>query len=394
MASNNTARHADAPGPILVAGGRVIDPANGIDGIADLALRDGRIAAVGQNLSRDQGTTVIDASGAIVTPGLIDLHTHVYWGGTSLGVDPVMVAKRSACTTLVDAGSAGAGNLPGFRAHLVDPCPIRILAFLNVSFAGIFGFSKNVMVGECSNMGLIHAGEALAAARSEPDLVRGIKVRVGRHAGGDSGIAPLDIAIEVAEELDLPVMAHIDNPPPSRRDVLSRLRPGDVLTHCFRAFPNSAIDRDKKVRDEIREAHERGILMDIGHGMGAFAFYVGEAALADGFPPDVISSDVHCLSVDGPAFDLITTMSKFVMMGMPLADIVRSVTSTPADVMRRPDLGRFSQGAAGDVAILAEEEGDFEFVDVLGVKKRHNRRLAVRGILVGGRVWPGEEAVQ
>lgn len=392
MASNNTARPADAPGTVLVAGGRVIDPANGHDGLADVFIRDGRVAAVGADLPREDGATVIDARGAIVTPGLIDLHTHVYWGGTSLGVDPVMVAKRSACTTLVDAGSAGAGNLPGFRAHLVDPCPVRILAFLNVSFAGIFGFSKNVMVGECSNMALIHAGEALAAARSEPELIRGLKVRVGRHAGGDSGIAPLDIAIEVAEELDLPVMAHIDNPPPSRRDVLSRLRPGDVLTHCFRAFPNSAVDRDLKVRDEIRAARDRGILMDIGHGMGAFAFYVGEAALADGFMPDVISSDVHCLSVDGPAFDLLTTMSKFLMLGMPLPEIVRSVTVTPADVMRRPDLGRFSQGAVGDVAILGEEEGSFEFVDVLGTRRQSDRRLSVRGIVIDGRAWPAEAA--
>lgn len=370
----------------------MIDPASGTDAIADVALRDGRIAAVGADLTRDAGCTVIDAAGAIVTPGLIDLHTHVYWGGTSLGVDPVMIAKRSGCTTLVDAGSAGAGNLPGFRAHLVEPCPIRILAFLNVSFAGIFGFSKNVMVGECTNMALIHAGEALEAARSAPDLIRGIKVRVGRHAGGDSGVAPLDIAIEVAEELDLPVMAHIDNPPPSRRDVLSRLRPGDVLTHCFRAFPNAAIDRNLKIRDEIREARARGILMDIGHGMGAFAFHVGEAALADGFPPDVISSDVHCLSVDGPAFDLITTMSKFLNMGMPLPDIIRTVTSCPADVMRRPDLGRLSPGAAGDLAILTEEDGDFEFVDVTGAKRRSNRRLAVRGMVVGGRSWPDETA--
>lgn len=391
MASNTAAHRQGEPDPIVIAGGRVIDPANGHDAIADVAVRDGRIAAVGPSLPRD-GATVIDASGAIVTPGLIDLHTHVYRGGTSLGVDPVMVAKRSACTTLVDAGSAGPGNLPGFKAHLVDPCPIRILAFLNVSFAGIFGFSKNVMVGECSNMALIHAGEALAAAKSEPELIRGIKVRVGRHAGGDSGIAPLDIAIEVAEELGLPVMAHIDNPPPSRREVITRLRPGDVLTHCFRGFPNSAVDRERKVRNEIREARERGVLMDIGHGMGAFAFYVGEAALADGFPPDIISSDVHCLSVDGPAFDLITTMSKFLMLGMPLPDIIRAVTVAPADVVRRPDLGRFSPGAAGDVAILEEQEGDFEFVDVLGTRRRHNRRLGVRGMLVGGRVWPGEEA--
>ena len=390
MTGNQSTHREDASPPILVTGGRVIDPANGVDQIADVALRDGRVVAVGPDLTRDNEATVIDASGGIVAPGLIDLHTHVYWGGTSLGVDPVMVAKRSGCTTLVDAGSSGAGNLPGFRAHLVEPCPIRILAYLNVSFAGIFGFSKNVMVGECGDMALIHAGEALEAARSAPDLIRGIKVRVGRHAGGDSGIAPLDIAIEVAEELDLPVMAHIDNPPPSRRDVLSRLRRGDVLTHCFRAFPNSAINRDLKIRDEIHEARERGVYMDIGHGMGAFAFHVGEAALADNFQPDVISSDVHCLSVNGPAFDLITTMSKFVHMGMPIPDIIRTVTATPAEILRRPDLGCLSPGAVGDLVVLDEQQGSFDFVDVTGAHRVSDRRLAVRTMLVGGRVWPEE----
>ncbi|MEZ5669528.1 MAG: amidohydrolase/deacetylase family metallohydrolase [Alphaproteobacteria bacterium] len=387
MTGNTTSVPGDTPGPVLIAGGRVIDPASDFDDIADVAIDAGRIVAVGRDLARQPGATVIDAGGQIVTPGLIDLHTHVYWGGTSLGVDPAAIAARSGCTTMVDAGSAGAGNLAGFKAHVVEPCPVRVLAFLNVSFPGIFAFSKNVMVGECGNMALVHAGEALEAARAEPDLVRGIKVRVGRFGGGESGVAPLDIAIEVAEELDLPVMAHLDFPPPSRRDVLSRLRPGDVLTHCFRPFPNAPVRRDRRIRDEIWEARQRGVLMDIGHGAGSFAFYVGEAALADDFPPDIISSDVHCLSVDGPAFDLTTTMSKFVNLGMALPDVIRTVTVAPADVLRRPDLGRLSAGATADVAILAEESGSFEFTDILGKTLHGSTRLAVRNMVVGGRVW-------
>ena len=387
MTGNMSPNPGNAAGALIITDGRVIDPANAFDAIADVSIDNGRIVAVGRDLERPPGSTILDAAGMVVTPGLIDLHTHVYWGGTSLGVDPAMVAARSGCTTMVDAGSAGAGNLAGFRAHVVDPCPIRVLSFLNISFAGIFAFSKNVMVGECGDMALVHAGEALDAARAEPDLVRGIKVRVGRFGGGTSGVAPLDIAIEVAEELDLPVMAHLDFPPPSRRDVLSRLRPGDVLTHCFRPFPNAPINRDKMVREEVWAARERGVLMDIGHGAGSFAFHVGEAALANDFPPDIISSDVHCLSIDGPAFDLTTTMSKFLNLGMALPDVVRTVTCCPADVLRRPDLGRFDPGAIADVAVLAEERGTFTFQDILGKTLTGDTRLASRAIVFGGQVW-------
>lgn len=392
MTAKLSPRAGTPPRSILIAGGRVIDPANGTDAHAEVLLRDGKIAAVGQDLTRDASCEVLDADGLIVAPGLIDLHTHVYWGGTSLGVDPVTVAARSGCTTLVDAGSAGAGNLPGFMAHVVEPCPVRILGFLNISFPGIFAFSKNVMVGESGDLRLVHAGEALEAARAAPDFIRGIKVRVGRFGGGDSGIAPLDIAVEVAEELDLPIMAHIDFPPPSRREVLSRLRPGDVLTHCFRPFPNAPVNRDRKIRDEIRKARDRGVVMDIGHGAGSFAFYVGEAALKDDFPPDVISSDVHCLSIDGPAFELATTMSKFLSMGMPLPEVIRATTVAPADVLRRPDLGRLTPGAAGDVVLLRQETGSYDYVDVTGATFQGTTRVVPEAMVAGGRVWLTAEA--
>ena len=194
----------------------MIDPASGRDGVADVAFADGKVAAVGADLG--EAKDVRDVAGKIVTPGLIDLHSHVYWGGTSLGVDAPTIARRSGTTTFVDAGSAGAGNFPGFRAHVIERTEPRILAYVNISYAGIFGFSKNVMVGECGDMRLVHPHECLAAARANRDIVVGIKVRIGNKAGGMSGIAPLHLAIEVASLLDLPVMAHIDNPPaePSR----------------------------------------------------------------------------------------------------------------------------------------------------------------------------------
>src|SRR5882672_1290311 len=190
---------------LIVKGGRIIDPANGRNEVADIRFADGKVAAVGSDLARE-GADIIDARGLIVSPGLIDLHTHVYWGGTSLGVDAAEVARRSGTTTCVDAGSAGPGNFHGFRRHVIEPSPVRILPYLNLSYPGIFAFSKTVMVGENADMRLIDPREAVRIAREHKDLVLGIKVRVGKSASGTSGIMPLDIALDVAEETGLPVM--------------------------------------------------------------------------------------------------------------------------------------------------------------------------------------------
>src|SRR5271163_2793758 len=215
---------------LVLRGGRVIDPSQGVDAIGDVGFSDGKIAEIGERL---EGADVRDVKGFIVTPGLIDLHTHVYWGGTSLGVDPLILA-RGGCTTLVDTGSAGPGNYPGFLEHVIRPSPVRIIAYLNVSFAGIYGFSKRVMVGESGDLRLMAPIDAVEVARANRDTIAGIKVRVGFNASQNSGIAPLHVALKVAEEVGLPLMAHIDIPPPTLEDVLIRLRPGDILTHCFR----------------------------------------------------------------------------------------------------------------------------------------------------------------
>ena len=373
---------------LILRGGRVIDPASGLDATCDVGFTDGRVAAVAPAIV-DKATEERDAAGCLVIPGMIDLHTHVYWGGTSIGVDAEPLARRSGTTTFVDAGTAGPGNFRGFRKHVIEPSPVRILAFLNVSFAGIFAFSKTVMVGESSNLLLLDLHECVRVARENSDLIVGIKVRVGRGAGGTSGIAPLDMALEVAEELDLPLMAHIDHPPPSRREVLDRLRPGDVLTHCYRNFPNSLLRGDGGVRDEALRARERGVLFDIGHGAGSFGFHACRGLLATGFPPDAISSDVHVLNIDGPAYDLLMTMSKFLVLGMDLNALIAAVTVAPARAIRRPALGTLAVGSEGDATILDIEEGVFAFHDTQGERLDADRRFRLRGMVVGGEWWPG-----
>ena len=371
---------------LLLRGGRVIDPVSGRDEIADVVFGGGKVSGVGRDL-RAGGAEIIDARGLLVVPGLIDLHTHVYWGGTSLGVDASEVARRSGTTTFVDAGSAGPGNFPGFRRHVIEASPLRIVPFLNVSFPGIFAFSAGVMVGECADLRLLDPRECVRVVKANRDLVAGVKVRVGRNAGGASGAAPLDMALELAEETGLPVMAHLDHPPPSRLEVLSRLRRGDILTHCFRPFPNAPVEAGGRIREEVLEARRRGVIFDIGHGSGSFGFRTAEAMLAAGFLPDAISSDVHTLSINGPAFDQLVTMSKFLCLGMELVDVIRASTAAPAAALGRTNIGRLEIGAAGDATLLEMAEGEFDYRDVLGETRKGQWRLNVRGLVVGGRWW-------
>jgi dihydroorotase len=369
---------------LVLKGGRVVDPSQGIDRVADVAFSGGKVAAIGDGL---QGKDARDVRGRIVTPGLIDLHTHVYWGGTSLGVAAEPLARSGAVTTFVDAGSAGPGNFHGFRAHVIEPSPVRILPYLNLSYPGIYAFSQQVMVGESADLRLLDARECARVAEENRDLVLGIKVRVGRGTSNELGNMPLEMALEVAEEIGMPIMAHLDNPPPSRKDVLKLLRPGDILTHCFRPFPNAPATADGLVREEVLEARARGVIFDIGHGGGSFGFKTTRAMLANGFLPDVISSDVHILSINGPAFDLLTTMSKFLVLGLDLPTVIRLSTSNAASAIRKPELGTLKPGSVGDASILELRDGSFEYLDVIGEKVVGKQRLLAAGVVVGGKWW-------
>ncbi len=367
---------------LVLRGGRVIDPAHGLDGPADVAFAGGRVVAVGQGL---QGREVQDVSGLIVTPGLIDLHTHVYWGGTSLGVEADAYSRQSAVTTVADTGSAGPGNFPGFRAHVIDKARVRVLVYLHVSFAGIYAFSPTIMVGESHDMRLMASREALAVARANPDVIIGIKVRVGRNASGPSGIQPLDVALDLADRAGLPLMCHIDEPPPTYADVVDRLRPGDVLTHCLRPFPNAPVDGAGHLRDAVQRARGRGVLFDVGHGMGSFSWDTARKALAAGFVPDTISSDVHAMCINGPAWDLLRTMTKFLSLGLPLSEVVAATTTRAALALGRPELGHLGAGAAGDASVLALAEMPTPLEDVLGEVVSYPRRLVPRGMVIASR---------
>lgn len=375
------------PFDLILRNGRVIDPSQKLDAVCDVAFTGGKVGRVGPGLEPDPGTVVQDVSGLVVTPGLIDLHTHVYWGGTSLGIDAEHFCRISGVTTAVDTGSAGPGNFAGFRKHVIEPSQVRILAYLHISHAGIYAFSNRVMVGESEQLRMMDPIGAVEVANANRDVIVGIKVRVGRIASGDSGVAPLDIALQAADEAGIPLMCHIDHPPPSYEEVLERLRPGDVLTHAFRPFPNSPATHQGKVKREVLEARKRGVKFDIGHGKASFAFKTTRAMLANGFYPDTISSDVHALCIDGPAFDQVTTLSKFLCMGMPLSDVIAASTVNAAMALKRPELGSLKPGSIGDATVLALEEGRFEYTDVVGETLTGDRRISSRGVVIAGRWW-------
>ena len=375
---------------LILRGGRVTDPSQKLDAVTDIAFSAGKVARIGPELKGNADSDIRDVSGAIVAPGLIDLHTHVYWGGTSLGINAEDFCRRSGVTTAVDTGSAGPGNFAGFRKHVIERSQVRILAYLHVSFAGIYAFSPRVMVGESEEIRLMAPIDAAEVANANRDIIVEIKVRVGARPSGRSGTVPLDIALQVADETGLPVMAHIDDPPPTYEEVIARLRPGDVLTHAFRPYPNAPVTAQGTVKQAVIDARRRGVLFDIGHGKGSFAFKTARAMLANGFLPDTISSDVHKLCINGPAFDQVTTMSKFLCLGMPLADVIAASTVNAAFALKRSELGSLKPGSVGDATILSVKDGRFDYIDVVGEHLEGNRRIASNGVVIAGRWWhPG-----
>lgn len=369
---------------LVLKGGRVLDERNGVDAVLDVAIAAGRIAAVGKSLATG-ARKVEDVSGCIVTPGLIDIHTHVYHKATSLSVDPGFIARRSATTTMVDAGSAGAGNYDGFRDYVMNQSAYRIFAFLNISFPGIFGFDKGVSIGEARLREMLPVDRCVAKIEANRDRIVGVKVRIGGPVTGDLGLGALEAALEAAEAVGLPLMTHIGTAPPSYADVVSMLRPGDILTHCFRPEPNSVLGTDGRVLREVHAARERGVLFDIAHGMGAFGYDTTEKALSEGFLPDLISSDVHVIAVEGPGFDLLHTMSKLLNCGLSLPDVVGMSASRPALAIRRPELGHLGADAPADITVLRQVDSNYLFEDVVGDTRQGSTLLQPVAVYLDGK---------
>jgi dihydroorotase len=364
------------PYDLLLTGGDVLDAGGGQSGRLDVAVRDGRIAAVGAHLPRD-AREVVDVSGRLVTPGLVDVHTHLYPGATYWGIDPDPVAWYSGVTTWVDAGSAGAYTIDGLRAAVAG-LQVRAPVLLNISAVGLTG-----RTGECRDLDNCDVDLAVDTVLRHGDLIRGIKVRIDAETVGGNGVQPLLRARAAADACGIPLMAHIGAAPPTVAQVLALLRPGDIVTHCASAI---AAAGDPQIGAAIRAAYDAGVLFDIGHGSGGFAFDVLEDQLAAGMRPHTVSTDLHARSVFGPAFDLPTTMAKLLAVGVPLADVVAAATVHPARALGLPDgTGTLIPGSPADIAVFTVQDGSFEVVDAHRQRRYARQRLVNDATYVSGR---------
>ncbi|MYK38809.1 MAG: amidohydrolase/deacetylase family metallohydrolase [Gemmatimonadetes bacterium] len=358
---------------LIIQGGHLIDPKNDLDGPADIAVKDGLVAAVAERIE-PSSAKVIDVSGLYVTPGLIDIHVHVY-GGYQGWLFPDQHALPYGVTTVVDTGGAGWKDMADFKRTIIDPAQTRVLAFVNIVGAGMIGAPEQ----DVSEM-----DPALCAAAIEQyrEFVVGAK---SAHFGGP-GWESAGGAIEAARQSDS--IAMIDFAPrPTRtyEELLERMSPGDIHTHLYAAHI-PLLDEDKKVADYVRQARQRGIVFDTGHGGGSFWFRIAVPAMAQDFPPDTISTDLHKSSRMLPNATMPITMSKFLGLGMTLKEVIYRSTHKPAEVIRHPQLGHLSIGAEADLAAFALHEGDFAFVDSGRARMRGQQKLECELTLRAGRV--------
>jgi dihydroorotase len=368
---------------LLVRGGRVVDPRSGTDGVRDIAVSAGRIVEIAPRLSHANAARTLDATGKIVTPGWVDIHAHTYWGATTWGILPDPVCLASGVTTIVDAGSPGWANFPAFRRWIVESANTRVLSFVHISGIGL----TYALVGEMEDMRYASLGHTVATLHDHADIAVGVKVRQGSAQVGRNGVEPLRRAVAAAEAAGTRVMVHIGAGVPLP-DVLALLRPGDIVTHCFQGRGDTIFDATGEFLPDVCTAREQGVLFDVGHGSGSFHYPTGRRAIEKGFLPDVISSDLHSISVFGPVYDLPTTASKFLHLGMTLPDVVRCVTLAPAAAIgRAEELGHLSVGAVADIAVFALEEGEFAFSDTHGICEKGTLRLHPYATVRAGTVW-------
>ncbi|MFA5028189.1 MAG: amidohydrolase/deacetylase family metallohydrolase [Candidatus Methylomirabilota bacterium] len=366
---------------LVIAGGEVVDPGSGLLGRMDIGIREGRIAAVDRVVPAAGAGATLDAAGQIVTPGLLDLHTHVHWGASYWGIEPDPIAARTGVTTWLDAGTVGSYSFPAFRRHVIEASQARVFAFLNISAIGLVAPTY-----ELANLDYCDLGLARRTVDANRDAILGLKVRLDASTTRGVGLEPMRLARKLADQVDLPMMVHIGKTPPLLEDIFTFLRPGDILTHCFTGQANRILDPDGRLRDFVRRAWEAGLVLDVGHGTGSFSFEVAERMLAAGLPPDVISTDLHQLSVQGPMYDLPTTLSKFLNLGMRLPEVIERATARPARAIGRPELATLRPGADADVALFRMEEGHYTFHDVLMTARTGRVRLVSTATIRAGRV--------
>lgn len=370
---------------LLLKGGHVIDPKNRLDSVRDVAVADGKIAAVGARIDPAEAFKVVDVTGLYVTPGLIDIHTHVYTGTGERGsyagdnsVYPDGFTFRVGVTTVVDAGCAGWRNFENFKQHVIDRSKTRVLALLNIVGNGMRGGSFEQDLAD------MEAKPAAEMALRYKGLIVGIKTA---HFAGPEW-TPVERAVEAGTLANIPVMVDFGSnraERPMSELVTKKLRPGDIYTHVYSGLRNEQVESGR-LNPSLREARKRGVFFDVGHGSGSFVWRIAAPAVKEGFLPDSISTDLHISSMNSGMKDMLNVMAKFLAMGLSLEDVILRSTWNPAREIKQDELGHLSVGALADIAVLRLEKGDFGFVDVYGAKLRGTQKLICELTLRGGKV--------
>lgn len=366
---------------LVVLGGHLIDPAEGIDGPRDIGITGGAVVDVAERIDPGEGRRVLDASGKIVTPGLIDVHAHVYDGVAQVSVQPDVVGVAKGVTTLVDGGSSGATTFPGFRDYVIRPARTRVYALLNISTPGM------TVPDELADLDWVDPEAAVLTIEANRDVIVGLKVRMlaGLPGGGDLEV--MRRTREAADAAGVPIMVHIGGQSSPLPAILELLRAGDVVTHALRAR-GSILDATGRVYPEVREAVGRGVHLDVGHGRGNLDFDVAEAVLQQGLTPTTISSDVHRGNVVGPVFGLPMTLSKFLYLGMTLGEVIQASTAAPARIFDFGlELGTLRPGSVADLAVFEVVRGSYDLVDSGGKRRTADRRLVPYATLRAGREY-------
>ena len=350
----------------ILKGGRLLDPASGLDGQQDIHVRDGLVMEIGADLSAD-GATVIDVKGLVVTPGLIDVHLHLMNGLGAFGVDPDIFGIGSGVTTVVDAGSAGHSLLTVFRNYITRNASTRVLNYVNLStLGGVTGPGYSIL----ADPRLIDEEKIEKAVETNRDIIVGIKIMATGGALGAEGLKPLARARKLGDNLKIPLLVHIGESwnkaaaPVHVGDVLKYLRAGDIVTHMFTAHPGGLLDPNGRLWPQVRNAKENGVLMDVGHGLHNLNFDVARKVLDQQLFPDGVSTDGHRGNRAGPVYDLPTTMAKLMALGFSLNQVVEMATVNAAKLLgRTAELGFIRVGRPADISVLRLEEREWKAVD-------------------------------
>ena len=374
---------------IVIKGGHIIDPLNNIDQVMDLAIKSGKIAAVKKNIPTAQTKKIVDASGLIVSPGLIDMHTHNFYGtvhnrylaNSFQAVPPDGFTFRSGITTVVDAGSPGWKNFDLYKSQVIEPSKTRVLAFLNIVGDGMSGGARE------QNIDDMNPKTTAFVAKQNKDHVVGVKL--AHFMGYDW--TPTELTVEAGRLASMPVMIDFGGSIPElplEKLLLEKLRPGDIFTHTYANVNGRTpvVAENGIVRDYVFEAQKRGIVFDVGHGGGSFIFEQAIPAMQQGFKPNVISTDLHTGSMNGGMKNINNVMSKFLNMGLSIQEVIAATTSKPAKYIQREDLGHLSIGAVADVTLLNLRKGDFGFIDTRGKRMKGNQKLECELTLREGQV--------